>query len=67
MNYLSKKTRRKFTSSFKLHAIKLGEEKQNIAQAGRELGVKASLIHRWKREQQEFTHNSFPGHGKVKI
>ena len=45
----------------------MGEEKQNIAQAARELGVKASLIHRWKREQQEFTHNSFPGRGKVKM
>jgi transposase len=60
-------TRRKFTASFKLNAIKLGEEKQNVAQAARELGVKASLIHRWKREQEEFSHNSFPGHGKVKM
>ena len=57
----------KFTASFKLNAIKLGEEKGNVAQAARELGVKASLIHRWKREQQEFSHNSFPGHGKVKM
>ncbi len=47
-------TRRKFTSNFKLNAIKLGEEKQNVAQAARELGIKASLIHRWKREQEEF-------------
>lgn len=38
-------TRRKFTVSFKLNAIKLGEEKQNVAQAARELGIKASLIH----------------------
>tara|TARA_R110001599_G_scaffold56053_1_gene155150 strand:- start:1280 stop:1588 length:309 start_codon:yes stop_codon:yes gene_type:complete len=60
-------TRRKFTSSFKLNAIKLGEEKGNVAQAARELGVKASLLHRWKREQQEYSHNSFPGHGKVKM
>lgn len=60
-------SRRKFTANFKLNAIKLGEEKRNVAQAARELGVKASLIHRWKREQQEFTHNSFPGHGKVKM
>ncbi len=60
-------TRRKFTANFKLNAIKLGEEKGNVAQAARELGVKASLIHRWKREQQEFSHNSFPGHGKVKL
>ena len=60
-------SRRKFTASFKLNAIKLGEEKGNVAQAARELGVKPSLIHRWKREQQEFSHNSFPGHGKVKM
>ncbi len=60
-------TRRKFTANFKLNAIKLGEEKGNVAQAARELGIKASLIHRWKREQQEFSHNSFPGHGKVKL
>ena len=60
-------SRRKFTTSFKLNAIKLGEEKENVAQAARELGVKASLIHRWKREQQEFSHNSFPGHGKAKM
>lgn len=59
-------TRRKFTSNFKLNAIKLGEEKQSVAQAARELGIKASLIHRWKREQQEFSDNSFPGHGNVK-
>ena len=60
-------TRRKFTSSFKLNAIKQEEEKGNPAQAARELGVKASLLHRWRREQQEFSHNSFPGHGKVKM
>ena len=60
-------SRRKFTANFKLNAIKLGEEKQNISQAARELGVKASLIHRWKREQQDFSHNSFPGDGKVKM
>ena len=60
-------SRRKFTSSFKLNAIKLGEEKGNISQAARELGVNPSLIHRWKREQVEFSHNSFPGHGKMKM
>ena len=60
-------SRRKFIANFKLNAIKLGIEKQNVAKAARELGVKASLLHRWKREQQEFSHNSFPGHGKVKM
>ncbi len=36
----------KFTASFKLNAIKLGEENQNTAQVSREQVVKASLIHR---------------------
>jgi transposase len=30
-------------------------------------GVGARLIHRWKKEQEEFKHNSFPGHGKAKL
>jgi transposase len=25
------------------------------------------LIRRWKKEQEEFQHSSFPGHGKVKL
>ena len=60
-------SRRKFTASFKLNAIKLSEEKKNVAQAARELGIKAPMIHRWKKEQEEYSHNSFPGHGKAKL
>jgi transposase len=24
------------------------------------------MIHRWKKEQEEYSRNSFPGHGKAK-
>jgi transposase len=60
-------SRKKYTASFKLNAIKLSEEKKNVAQVARELGVKAPMIHRWKKEQAEYSHNSFPGHGKAKL
>jgi transposase len=47
--------------------VKLSEEKGNVAKAAREFGIGAQLIHRWKKEQEEFKHNSFPGHGKAKL
>ncbi len=59
--------KKQYTASFKRNAIKLAEEKGNVAQAARELGISFQLIHRWKREAQEFKHNSFPGHGSPKL
>lgn len=59
--------KRSYTAVYKRNAVKLSEEKQNVAKAARELGIGAQLIHRWKKEQEEFKHNSFPGHGKAKL
>ena len=25
------------------------------------------MIHRWKKEEEQYKHNSFPGHGKAKL
>ena len=61
------KKKRSYTAVYKRNAVKLSEEKGNVAKAGRELGIGAQLIHRWKKEQEEFKHNSLPGHGKVKL
>jgi transposase len=61
------KQKRNYTAVFKRNAVKLSEEKGNVAKAARELGIGAQLIHRWKKEQEEFKHNSFPGHGKAKL
>jgi len=61
------KQKRSYTAVFKRNAVKLSAEKGNVAKASRELGIGAQLIHRWKKEQEEFQHNSFPGHGKAKL
>ena len=61
------KQKRNYTAVFKRNAVRLSEEKGNVAKAARELGIGAQLIHRWKKEQEEFKHNSFPGHGKAKL
>jgi transposase-like protein len=34
----------------------LSQEKNNVAKAARELGIGAQLIHRWKKEQDEYRH-----------
>jgi transposase-like protein len=57
------KKKRSYTAMFKRNVVKLSEEKNNVAKAARELGIGAQLIHRWKQEQDEYEHNSFPGHG----
>ena len=61
------KQKRSYTAVYKRNAVKLSEENGNVAKAARELGIGAQLIHRWKKEQGEFKHNSFPGHGKAKL
>ncbi len=60
------KTKRSYRAAFKRNAVKLSEEKDNVAKAARELSIGAQLIHRWKKEQDEYQHNS-PGHGKAKL
>ena len=43
------------------------KKKGNVAKAAHELGIGAWLILRWKKEQEEFQHNSFPGHGRAEL
>jgi transposase len=61
------KKKRSYTVTFKRNAVKLSEEKGNVAKAAGELGIGAQLIHRWKKEEEEYQHNSFPDHGKAKL
>ena len=60
-------SRRKYTAQYKEKAIALSEEKGNVAAAARELGIRSPMIHRWKKEKEQYAHNSFPGYGKPKM
>jgi transposase-like protein len=40
------KKKRSYTAAFKRNAVKLSQEKNNVAKAARELGIGAQLIHR---------------------
>ena len=59
--------RRKFTREFKLEAVKLIRERGvSVAQAARNLGVHATVLHNWVRQFASDPEHSFPGHGQMK-
>ena len=59
--------RRKFTREFKLEAVKLIKERGvTVAQAARDLGVHATVLHNWVRQFASDPQHSFPGHGQMK-
>jgi transposase len=59
--------RRKFTREFKLEAVKLIRERGvSVAQAARDLGVHATVLHNWVRQFASDPEHSFPGHGQMK-
>ena len=48
---MSKEKRRKYTKEFKEEAVKLvTEQGYSLAEAGRNLGLNANMLGRWKRE-----------------
>ncbi len=56
-------TRRSFTREYKLEAVRAAERAGNVAQTARDLGIKAALLHRWKRELAGDGPRAFPGNG----
>ena len=62
--------RRQYTSEFKQEAVRLSKESgKSLAQVARELGVRAELLRKWKRQVEqggELTGAEvFPGPGKL--
>ena len=62
------RTNRSYTKEFKLQAVTLAKENGNISQTANDLGINASMLRRWRREQQESSEDAFigTGHSKTK-
>lgn len=64
MNTIRKK--RQFTREFKIEAVEfLLRGKKSAIEVSRDLGIRASLLHRWKREYLNNRNDSFPGTGHL--
>jgi len=60
-------SRRKFTREFKLKAVELSYQRENIKELASELSVRAETLYRWRSEFATLDGGSFPGNGKKKM
>ena len=61
------KERQKYDREFKQKAVELSFARGNAREIADELGIRAELLYRWRREYQKYQNNSFPGKGKPKM
>lgn len=59
------KERRNFDRNYKLKAVELSYERNNIRELAEELGIRVELIYRWRREFRDRKEASFPGKGNI--
>lgn len=56
--------RRKYDKAFKVMAVELCLSGKRAVDVAAELGIRDSLLNRWKREYKAEKSRSFPGNGK---
>ncbi|OJV45960.1 MAG: transposase [Chryseobacterium sp. 39-10] len=62
-----KRERKIYDPAFKTKAVQLSNEGANISELARELGIKVTLLYKWRKEYVEFGTGSFPGNGNLKL
>ena len=62
-----KRERKIYDPAFKTKAVQLSNERANISELARELGIKVTLLYKWRKEYEEFGEGSFPGKGNLKL
>ena len=60
------KTRRKFDRQFKLRAVELSYQRDNVKALADEFEIRPELLYRWRSEFATDERISFPGNGKFK-
>ena len=60
--------RKRYDKQFKLDAIRrITEGGRSVTSVGRELGIAANQLHRWKKELSEGAAHAFPGKGHTLV
>lgn len=53
--------KRFYTKEFKLQAINLANQRENVSQVAEELGIRSDMLHRWKKEYEQKKAQAFTG------
>lgn len=57
--------KRYYTKEFKLNAIDLANQRENVSQVASELGIRADMLRRWKKEYEKDKSEAFSGSGHM--
>jgi transposase len=61
---MTNQPRKQYTAEFKKEAVELvTSHGYRVAEAAKNLGIAASVLNRWRREQRQQPKNAFPGSG----
>jgi len=58
--------RKTYDPAFKRKAVALSNERSNITELASELGIRVSMLYKWRKEHEKFGTGSFPGKGTLK-
>ena len=58
--------RKIYDSAFKIKAVELSNERSNITELARELGIRVSMLYKWRKDYDKFGTVSFPEKGTLK-
>ena len=61
-----KPIRKIYDTAFKIKAVELSNETSNITELARELGIRVTMLYKWRKEYEKFGTGSFPGTGTLK-
>ena len=61
-----KTIRKIYDTAFKLKAVELSNERSNITELARELGIRVTMLYKWRKEYEKYGSGSFPGTGTLK-
>lgn len=58
--------KRIYDAAFKTKAVELSNERSNVAELARELGIRVSMLYKWRKDFEKYGTGSFPGKGTLK-
>ena len=58
--------RKIYDTAFKVKAVELSNERSNITELARELGIRVTMLYKWRKDYEKFGAASFPGKGTLK-
>ena len=61
-----KQGRKIYDAAFKIKAVELSNNRSNLSELARELGIKVSLLYKWRKDYQEYDEGSFSWQRKCK-